>query len=96
MKRASELLLGVEVEGVQVKLADIADKDVVVVDVGFFDSDLGPSAAVVVQHADDTLWFLTASLILVEALTKLLDEMPYVACFRSKKSAADRNYWTME
>ena len=96
MKRASELLLGVEVEGQQVKLSDIADQDVIVESVGFFDSELGPSAAVIINNSGEVCWFITASSILVEGFEKLMGEMPYVACFRSKKSASDRNYWTME
>lgn len=96
MKRASELLLGVEVSGGQVKLSAIADKDVVIKLVGFFDSEIGPSAAVVIESEGETWWFVTASLILVEALTKLMDDMPYIARFRSKVSASGRNYWTME
>lgn len=96
MRRASELLLGVEVEGHQVKLSEIADRDVIVKSVGFFDSELGPSAAVVIQKADDILWFITASTILVEGLEKLIDDMPYLARFKSKVSGGGRTYWTME
>lgn len=96
MKRASELLLGVPVEGTQVKLTDIADTDVVVHGVGFFDSDLGPSAAVIVELGDRKLWFVTASAILVEGFEKLMEEMPFLARFVSHLSSSERQYWTME
>lgn len=96
MKRASELLLGVPVEGRQVKLSAIEGANVVVVGVGFFDSDLGPSAAVIVEQGGEKAWFITASAILVEGLEKLQENMPYLARFVSKTSATDRTYWTME
>lgn len=96
MKRASELLLGVPVEGEQVKLEEIADQDVIVTAFGFFDSDLGPSAAVIVRIDDDDCWFVTASQILVEGLGKLAEEVPFLAKFVSHVSATDRQYWTME
>lgn len=96
MKRASELLLGVSVEGEQVRLEELQDTDVVVKGIGFFDSDLGPSAAVIAQIQDDTVWFITASGILLEGFEKLKDSMPYIARFVRKVSAGGRRYWTME
>jgi len=96
LKRASELLLGVEVEGEQVRLEELADRNVVVKSVGFFDSDLGPSAAVVVLIDDEPAWFITASGILMEAFDKLKDQMPFVAKFVHKTSGSGRRYWTVE
>lgn len=96
MKRASELLLGIAVEGEQIKLEEIADQDVIVKSVGFFDSELGPSAAVVIDVNEDTCWFITASQILVDGLVKIQEQVPFIARFTRHVSGADRRYWTME
>jgi len=96
MPRLSRIRYGIDLTGPQVKLELVEGALLTIEEVGLFEDDFAPGAAVQFSQGDKKSWLITYSQIVRETLSEFADKAPFDAVFRQQTSAAGRKFWTIE
>jgi hypothetical protein len=96
MPQLSEILYGVKVEGMKVKIASVEGALLTITALGFIEDAEWPGVVVVFTNGEQKGYFECYSRIVLETLEKVKDAVPFEAMFLKQKSAADRTFWTVE